>query len=252
MKFRFDFVTNSSSSSFIIGRAKGADYNVESVYTILKKLYLKYEEKRKKAIAYIDAHPNCSLTYTLKDNYTSFSLKSECYKLEYSELMSIENFIKNTLGWNPCYSYFSQNINEIIFDSYHEYLQYWYKKIENTTDKYIEIPFTICDLRDKDAIKSIDNICRDYDIEEHNYKLNLIKQDVSKNSFLLDWYLDSDSTDKRKRKKFYRKLQKVKKEVTPVYGLLGQICIYSESGNIPECIVEELEKICEYSCNHMG
>ena len=56
MKIRMDFVTNSSSSSFIIGKAKQNNYTVEDVYTILKKLYLKYEEKKQELIPYIDKH----------------------------------------------------------------------------------------------------------------------------------------------------------------------------------------------------
>ena len=34
--------------------------------------------------------------------------------------------------------------------------------------------------------------------------------------------------------------------------VLGKICICSECGYLPDYVVERLEEISEYSCNHMG
>ena len=66
-------------------------------------------------------------------------------------------------------------------------------------------------------------------------------QDLSIDSFLIEWYKDEFKTP--------IDYDKVKE---PCFDLLGQVCIYSESGNIPEYIVDKLRKISEFSCNHMG
>ena len=34
--------------------------------------------------------------------------------------------------------------------------------------------------------------------------------------------------------------------------VLGKICVCSECGYLPDYVVERLEEISEYSCNHMG
>ena len=45
---------------------------------------------------------------------------------------------------------------------------------------------------------------------------------------------------------------KTNKINNPCFEFLGQVCIYSESGKIPDPIVKEISEICEFYCNHMG
>ena len=37
-----------------------------------------------------------------------------------------------------------------------------------------------------------------------------------------------------------------------VTEILGNICVHSESGWIPDFVVKKLGDLCKYACNHMG
>ena len=244
MKVRLDFVTNSSSSSYIIGKCGKTGHTVENTFQMLKNLYKDYIEKFEKTKVYILENQNSGLTLYKKNDYESFSLQDG---IRFGMWEKISKKYKKNFGFDP-YGWFITDTIRMIptFKTYAEYQEYWMKQVSEATDNYVEAPFTICNLRDKNGIKTISNEGDWYE-ENGEYKVTrsakYYVQDLSEDCFLLDWY--ADEIKKKNKKKG--------KEITePCYELLGQVCIYSESSNIPMYIVEQLEKMSEFSDMHMG
>lgn len=214
MKIRSDFVTNSSSSSFIIGKGTDENYTIESVFQIIKELYKELLRKRDNVIEYLDRHPDCEIEYRYNKerDYYSFGAKKSARGDKYREAVSwfermfgieIYSSIPSTIGWFDC-------------ETYKDYLKYWNK------DKFRNAPFLIEDFSDPDF--SDENNWNHYEI--------------------LCWYNRNINEEKIEK---WSKKQKSKKLLA-----LGRICIYSECGYIQEYVVEKLGEISQHWCNHMG
>ena len=146
-----------------------------------------------------------------------------------------EKIYEDIFGFDFRYADFLVNAGWFNCKTYTEYVEYFVDKLKKKEVSHA--PFAICDLRNSDEISWITS-----DLDQ--------KQDISTESEIFEWYYFDDYT--------YDELEnieadeKIKESKNPCADFLGQICIYSECGYIPDLIVKELMKICEYGCNHMG
>lgn len=250
-KIRIDFVTNSSSSSFIIGKKDDTSKTIESVYNYIRLLYFRHIEKSKEIFRALKNHPYIEI----KEWTNSKTLSIRGRQKEWKKI--IKDFEEK----------YKVNFHDEFFDvcewieceSYSAYESYW---CEKGKDKGCcdHAPFTICDFFENKEI---------YYPHENNTRLHRV--DI--HSSTLDWYYSNAEqafkriTDSYYCEKCYRKeycneeecnatldkfLYLRPREEDACLTLLGRIAILSESGFIPYSIVENLNEVSEFACNHMG
>lgn len=213
MKIRNDFVTNSSSSSFIFGEPLGMTVSKESVFNQLKvicsnmlyiideleMIYFENEDYKKKILY-------------LRKNYSNYNKISSVLGIVEKESKSLFSYLMNKesldFSVQECFDVF---INELgVLTKIKKFVTY------NSFNEYKEKPvfyFNIVDFRESNN--------DDYDdIETVAY-----------------WYFDTlEQTGMNNL----------------CYNQLGEVAIISESSYMPSFIVNYLEKHLEYSCGHMG
>lgn len=237
MKSRTDFVTNSSSSSFVIGKSNDSSATVNTAYSIIRDIYMDYMDKEKQLRNYVISQSKLGIIYDIKSHSYHFKEQNK------EKRRQIQKEIKRNFGIS-LYDNFNYNMDWIIYKQYKDYETYWLTKLASAeASPYIHAPFTIADLRDAGDVLWL----------HCSYPGNLLKEphDLSGRSELFEWYMDYDEFEDEAKDSPLR-LPEDKNPKKNVCHLLGAVCIYSECGYIPQYVVSRLYDISEYACNHMG
>lgn len=259
MKIRCDFVTNSSSSSFVIGKKDDTSATIESVFKTIKKLYKEMLEARDAAIEYIKSHPKMKVEYITKDDSGHF----ECTEKDWKKRMNLEDKFEKQCGLST-WDWIDKEYEWLNCETYLDYERYWLDKMQADESHRTYAPFTIGDFLDEKEITWLHfPFDPEYDSKTHivNSKSSVIGwyfpyiEEAFKYEGSCDgcWhaeyceYCKEDCAEQRELIANHN----IPEDKACLY-LLGRVCIHSESGYIPDYVVQKLSKISEFSCNHMG
>ena len=133
MKIRNGFVTNSSSSSFIIGK-KDSNITVDDVYNIIKR---EIEEDISNKKTFLQRCEEFDIDYTTKKegNYEYITITYEAIKKSMQKKPAFAPWI-DRLKYNNLWFYVDKEENELLFDTYEEYAKHWNEKIQRNSQKW--------------------------------------------------------------------------------------------------------------------
>ena len=227
MKFRTSFVTNSSSSSFIIQK-RGDETSVEEIFMMMKELYSEYRQTVNDLIVYCSQHPKYEI---VKDAQTQKPLYVQLADTNAWDYLEECDALEDKFGI-PFYHHFC-NVDWVdTCKTYEEYIEFFNGKQ----------PFEIIDLSKKE------NIC---DIIGW-YMPCYYEDDMSEFSDCSNCRFADFCDLKEHRPNLANIVKDSNKSSEIIFQVFGQYCITSECGFIPEPVVDKLYKICIFACNHMG
>lgn len=258
LKIREDFVTNSSSSSFVIGKKDDETVTINSVFQTIKGFYKEYLAKRDALVQHITDNPKLGIVYQETENgkwYRFKFLKGDIWDSKRNS--DIDKAIEKDFSIST-WDYFAKDYDWLECETYQDYESYWLERI-NAADPYkLHAPFTIADFFEEKEINWLH--CRGSKENHH----------VNSKSNVLNWYFEyakeafentenCDNCDRLswcdeamcEQQRTLIEAEDIPEDKACLY-LLGRICIHSECGYIPDYVVEKLREISAYSCNHMG
>ena len=226
MKYRNDFVTNSSSSSFVVSQNNDIN-DVDKLFIFIKCSYAKWLLAQKDMIQFCIEHKEFNVEKTNGKVHIS---PIHSYKDEKGRQRNwkLSQMIEDKFGVS-IHETFDRNIDWMSANTYAEYLEL------TKNQKYVDAnfkPFEIIDINNPEEDAEIINEIIDW------YYPCYGEYDPDSSCKYCDFEATTNCVENIEREEFIK--------------LNGRLCVWSECGYIPDFVRKELENICILHCNHMG
>ena len=239
MKYRLDFVTNSSSSSFIFGKPNGNTITLEDARDFIKKL----------ASDLIDIIDAIDKTISTISEFKEYYLNLRGYKNILSRF-DVYDRLRN-----------DKNFYQIVMEKFKKHniaLQDDSKK-PNTGFTYTSFLFCYTDNYDISWIRRIAKngylfCCDEVDFKEANSLDN--EQFKERVEECLDWYLPRGTLDDYREFDWdFGELREFREDVSVydlAYQYLGEVALLGDDHCMPSFLYDYLKTKIKYACMHMG